>query len=341
MLNELSLTVLNAVCDTQLIFIQGLTMFPFSINKKTLNPTLINASINEHSNYELVTFDREKINLFAARVQYCQPHWHESPEFIYVLKGAFTFTLNQETLTLQKGGMIYILHDVIHSLQATEQGSELITVQFSPHLFSDIHQDLPICYRLCNETLYTPKDHAVKQALIDLARHNLHTSDLTDYYKMSLIYRLLDILNNAGEQIHTPQLHKKDEKIIKQAIEYINENYQHEMTLSDIAQQFGVSYHYFSKLFKKISGHNFKEYITAVRINKAKFLLKNTHIPITEISQACGFNEHKHLIVAFKKISNMTPTEYRKKTLSMSSQDRPDSLDFCAISLTEALLDSL
>lgn len=77
-----------------------------------------------------------------------------------------------------------------------------------------------------------------------------------------------------------------------------------------------MSYSWFSRLFKKVSRYNFKEYLTLVRLNKARTLLRDTRTPITEISHSCGFQEHKYLIAAFNKYCGVTPTEYRKRFVS-------------------------
>lgn len=318
-------------------------MFPFSINKKTAKIRYLDYSSHEDSSYELVTFDKEMINLFAAKLSYCQPHWHAAAEFIYVIQGSFTVTINEQVIELKKGGMLYIQHDEIHSLYAQEEESMLLTIQFSSNLFNDIDSNFLIYYRVVEKACYLPADVVVKQALLDLVEYNLGTPDITDYCKMSLIYHLLSSLHMAGRNI-APSLfyfNKKDEKLVKEAIEFINQHYNQELRLSDMAEQAGVSYHYFSKLFKKVSGYNFKEYLTTVRVNKAKFLLKSTQVPITEISYACGFTEHKLLISAFKKICNMTPTKFRKEHRQLTRINAQGVTDFSSITLTEAMLKTL
>ncbi|WP_246168022.1 helix-turn-helix transcriptional regulator [Serratia rhizosphaerae] len=105
--------------------------------------------------------------------------------------------------------------------------------------------------------------------------------------------------------------------------------------MSTVADNAGVSYHHFSRTFKKISGYNFKEYLTMVRINKAKLLLKDTNIPITDISYTCGFSGHKQLIFAFNKYCRMTPTEFRKSYLTAinSAAEMQIMTNFCCLPL--------
>lgn len=50
-----------------------------------------------NSGYELIAFDAEKLNVFAAEVRYCEPHWHPAPELITVLAGRFTLVVGQQS----------------------------------------------------------------------------------------------------------------------------------------------------------------------------------------------------------------------------------------------------
>lgn len=322
-------------------------MFPFSTSKKLIQSGIAGQSAHQHegSGHELVTFDKEKINLFAAEVRFCEPHWHSASEFIYVLQGSFAITIDNRTIKLAAGGMLYINQDRIHSLEATEQHSSLLTVQFAPNLFDELHHELLIDYCIENASKYCSKDIQVKNDLIKLVKHQLQYSHLASFRKIALIYMLLSSLENAGkaaDNINTLSVRKKDELLIKECIEYINTHYSSELKLSHIASQANISYHYFSKLFKKVNGCNFKEYLTYVRINRAKFLLKNTQKPITEISYDCGFSEHKHLISAFKKYCAMTPTEYRKQYVSKMNMDYNNAgTDFNCLEWTPEILNMM
>lgn len=105
-------------------------MFPFSVT----HPRSVTQSGRQTANsgYELIAFDAEKLNVFAAEVRYCEPHWHPAPELITVLAGRFTLVVGQQSLELAQGDMLYINAEEVHSLSAEEAGSQLLTVQFSP-----------------------------------------------------------------------------------------------------------------------------------------------------------------------------------------------------------------
>lgn len=98
---------------------------------------------------------------------------------------------------------------------------------------------------------------------------------------------------------------------INKAIEFINSNFNQEITLPQISAQLNFNPYYFSKLFKKYTGVSFKTYLTKLRIQKACELLKNSSKSIKEISFAVGFSDPNYFIKAFKKFTGVTPSAFR------------------------------
>ncbi|MBE6068354.1 MAG: helix-turn-helix transcriptional regulator [Clostridium lundense] len=102
-------------------------------------------------------------------------------------------------------------------------------------------------------------------------------------------------------------------KALEPALKYIEENYGEQVSLEDVASVSNLSPYYFSKLFKKEIGMNFTTYVTKHKIEKAKWMLKNTDIPIVNIASELGYYECGYFTKVFKKIEGITPTEYRSK----------------------------
>ena len=109
-------------------------------------------------------------------------------------------------------------------------------------------------------------------------------------------------------------LTKKEESavdIIKTARAYIEQNYAKDLILDDVSKELMISPYYFSKLFKKRTGSTFIEYLTNVRIDKAKELLRNTNKSIKEICLDVGYADANYFSRAFKKNVGVTPSEYK------------------------------
>ncbi|AJW28911.1 AraC family transcriptional regulator [Chania multitudinisentens RB-25] len=315
-------------------------MFPFSVTRQQASPPT--KSRSGQPGYELITFNSEKLNVFSAEVRYCEPHWHPAPELILVLSGGFSISVNNHTQSFSTGDLLYINAEDIHSLQARVADSSLLTIQFSPLLFDEAHPAPKTNYSVEWRDRKHEDDRQVYRMIAHLVEDLLHLAP--SFRRIATIYLLLDSLVKAGKPAPNNQILAHDLEMIKKSIEYINQHYEQELSLGLLADYSGVSYHYFSRMFKRVSNHNFKEYLTLTRVNKARQLLKDTSYPITEISHICGFREHKHLIVAFNKYCNMTPTEYRKHHLSdMNFTHRAVQRleDIHCIPLSEDLLEQL
>ena len=99
---------------------------------------------------------------------------------------------------------------------------------------------------------------------------------------------------------------------IEEIIQYIREHYTEDLSLDIIAEQYGSYAQYLSKRIKQYLGLNFHEYVSSLRIEKAKELLKTTQLGINQISEQSGFFSRNTFLRVFKKQTGLTPTEYRK-----------------------------
>ncbi len=105
--------------------------------------------------------------------------------------------------------------------------------------------------------------------------------------------------------------------VITRAKQYIQEHQAEELSLGQVAKAVNTSTFYFCKMFKKVTGINFTDYVSRVRIEKAKNLLLNPNLRISEIAFEVGFQSLTHFNRVFKKIVGQSPTEYRAKLPSV------------------------
>ncbi len=99
--------------------------------------------------------------------------------------------------------------------------------------------------------------------------------------------------------------------VITKAKQYIEEHHTEDLSLGQVAQAVHTSLFYFCKLFRKSTGVNFTEYVSRVRIEKAKNLLLNPNLRISEIAYEVGFQSLTHFNRVFKKAVGESPTEFR------------------------------
>ncbi|MEK5239823.1 response regulator [Paenibacillus sp. FSL L8-0470] len=108
-----------------------------------------------------------------------------------------------------------------------------------------------------------------------------------------------------------------DSRLVQEIRDYLNQNYAKDMTLQHIAERFFISRENVSRKFKQISGENLSDYLTALRIDKAKTLLQNTNLRLSQISELVGYEDEKYFSRVFKKSTGQTPREYRKQENSL------------------------
>ncbi|WP_158302041.1 response regulator transcription factor [Paenibacillus mesophilus] len=108
-----------------------------------------------------------------------------------------------------------------------------------------------------------------------------------------------------------PEPVRFDPLVIQKAKTYIQEKYNQDITLEDVAEHVYLSPVYFSRLFKKQTGRNFTDYVTEIRILRAMEYLRQPQYKVYEISSIIGYKSTKYFFKLFKQYAGCTPTEYR------------------------------
>ncbi len=274
--------------------------------------------------YEMVDFNQQPINLYVTELTYCEPHWHEAAELIIVLSGSFEVLLRNRSLRLKAGGMVFVQGDDLHTVHPREDRSVLLGVQFSPALHMVCGAGRQPSMVLEELRPQEPAHRDLFAAVADLARHVFHHEPVFgDYSLLRRVFALLEAVQLVSDSSvalddteKASSSRERPMEIAKRAIAYANEHYLEDIKLLDVAETMGVSYHHLSHTFKAVSGFSFREYVTLLRVNKAREMLRDESLNITQISSGSGFSEHKHLDAAFKKYFATTPTQYRKKYMN-------------------------
>ncbi|MCT4544004.1 MAG: response regulator [Vallitalea sp.] len=145
---------------------------------------------------------------------------------------------------------------------------------------------------------------------------NIYSFDeLIRHYKRFdyMIDSLIEVIESTydNKEIVFESYNKNFLKVIK----YINTNYTKNMSIKDIAEELFLNPNYISQLFKKETGTTYVKYLTKLRIEKAKELLKDTDMSINDVCINSGFNDYFYFIKKFKKYTDMAPSYYRKNNI--------------------------
>ncbi|GGH12453.1 response regulator transcription factor [Paenibacillus segetis] len=182
------------------------------------------------------------------------------------------------------------------------------------------------------EMLYTWKDDALlfrsqllretlggdaEQALAELERADLeHPAPHANGYSFSLFaWRdwSFELMQRIMLKISACQV--KEKNTMNNIVKYIEQRYQDDLSLQEIAGKFFVSREYISRKFKQEFGINFSDYIGKYRIDKAKLLMQNPHLKLSQISEMVGFHDVKYFSKVFKKQEGVSPKTYRSKLI--------------------------
>lgn len=245
-------------------------------------------------------------------------HWHQSVEIFLVLEGNIDFYINSEHYPLSHGQFILVNSNEIHSIECPEKNFTIV-LQIPSQIFEDYQKDHYIYFK---STRYE-KD----ATLISLIEHIYRA-----YGKKEYAY-LFDVLSDFNKVIYilltkyrVEEVDKERRKLNKQLAklsqitEYINENFKEELTLEQIAGQFGFSTAYLSRMFQKYAKINYKTYLMNLRTDEAYKRLINTSEPIGEIAMKCGFPDSRSMAKVFKNRLGILPSELRRQVVSAQKE---------------------
>lgn len=157
-------------------------------------------------------------------------------------------------------------------------------------------------YHLCLEKNLVPDGiFGCNISSLDEILH-LDTLDQTRERIKAIIIELSEAIASA----------KTGNKLISLTIQFIEENYEKDLTLETVSQKVYVHPKYLSTLFKQVVGENFVDYIQKVRVEKACELLKDIRLRTYEVANKVGYTDNKYFCQIFKKIKGLPPSQYRE-----------------------------
>ena len=253
--------------------------------------------------HEIIEFGPHiPLKIFIHKLCSVSKHWHSSLELLMVLEGNISITVDGETWQLKDEDVILINSNSIHEIHS-ENGAVMIAVQIKLSLFNQFQTDLTSIGFDCNSAT-TPdiKRYAnIRFAIASLIQANSYHSDGTDYMNYSLSYYLVSQLlenfkSNASE---TLQKQQKYMERLTRIINFINEHYAENFSLSDLAAMENLSVPYLSQFFDKYMGVKFIQYYTGIKLEHAVSDLISTKVSIDRIGLGNGLAESHAFIRGF------------------------------------------
>lgn len=124
-----------------------------------------------------------------------------------------------------------------------------------------------------------------------------------------------DFINQKGTSPEPSESSKNSKYLVNRALIYLRENYSKNINLKTLSEELYISTWYLSKLLKKETGSNFIDILNNIRVEEAKKLLGDPKYKIYEIAEVVGFSDVTYFYRLFKKLTGMTPMEYKNSML--------------------------
>ncbi|RGH40230.1 MULTISPECIES: GH39 family glycosyl hydrolase [Clostridia] len=242
-------------------------------------------------------------------------HFHQNLEIVYVLEGSVEVQIEPETYNLKKGDFLLINANKRHSWRATEEKILLASFQINFTMLAEYMGTNQLLF-WCNTTVDKNESYEqLKQVLDQMLNRSYDKEKEGAIYLNSIyyeaIYLLVAYFMIKADDVRMKENFTPDNSRIFEIQNYVQANYQKQLSLNDLAQKLYLSNAYLSKYIKKHFGLSFLEYVNNIRLFHAVDELVYSEKKITRIALDNGFPTTAAFNKAFKEIYNMTPSAYR------------------------------
>lgn len=253
-------------------------------------------------------------------------HKHNYIEFNYVYKGKLTEIIHNKKITLEKGEIIFLNKDIIHSIEKSSNDDIIINFIIKPEFFDfilNLSESDNIIFSFLLKSIYLNKNNKgeylyfkvsdekgiqeiLEKIIIEIYEPNIMSSTTIKLLVGLLIVELIKKPNNI--EVYSEDNY--DNLIMIEVLKYIDKNYTN-ATLFEIAKTLKQPHYKISKLVKKQTNMTFKELLQEKRLNKAKQLLNETDISVVEIISLVGYENLTYFYKIFKEKYGYTPKNYK------------------------------
>lgn len=254
---------------------------------------------------------------------YLPVHWHKELELFLLDAGKVKISTGQEEFTLCAGEGYFSNSGTLHGISPmTDAPCHFHSIVFDTSLISgaegsiyDVKYMRPFLTEGAPIYPLRSGDGSARLVLTDFEKAFTLCAEEPQCYELTvreLLSRIIVALtgmelsqcdSNWSEQVQR----------MKQMVSWIEEHYEHPVTVEQIASAHGISVRECQRSFQKIMNISPMHYVTRHRITVAANLLRTTRRSISEIGGACGFDSSSYFAKQFKTLMGLTPKEYRKK----------------------------
>ena len=270
-----------------------------------------------------------KIFLFeGGRGNYIrEKHWHTSIEIFAVLEGELLFYINNEKYPLHAGELLIVNANEIHSVNALKENKTAV-IQIPLRQFENYFTAQQFIRFEGGIHRETDSENPSDRRLISLVQrlYNVYTERRNgyDFRTISLYYELLYLMVTQYRvtEVEEKELrHNRHLSSLSRITTYMREHYREDLKLSDLAETFGYSDAYLSRMFREYAKVNFKTYLQDIRMAYACRDLLNTDHTIGQIAMDNGFCSSRGFAKDFQKRYGILPSQIERRGKSEKNID--------------------
>lgn len=249
-------------------------------------------------------------------------HYHDYYEIYYMLSGQRIYFIHDRSYSVEQGDLVFINKLAVHkTMQNGEAAHERAIIHFDNELLQPLaesHVKLLLSpFRQQSHVIRLPRqeqlaaDQLIRRLLNEIQQKQPGYELIPKQAVIELLLTVARYLQwNEPAPLHlaTP-IHAKISEIVR----YINTHFSEVLRLGTLAEQFYISPYYLSRMFKEITGFAIPDYVALTRIKESQRLLRETTMTVSDIAAAVGFDNFSHFGKTFKKITHLSPREYRKE----------------------------
>lgn len=246
-------------------------------------------------------------------------HFHDQYEIYYLINGERTYFIKDLTYRISEGDLVFIDKYELHKTGDVRlPNHERILINFADGFLRHFSQPLlyePFRMKIRRLSVPPQEREWVQTLLLEMLKESsdaLPGSETTLQAQLArlLIWCVRRMNRGSGEDFeHESPAHKK----IAEIVAAINGSFEEPLSLESVAKEHYISPYHLSRMFKRVTGFSFVEYVNSIRINEAQRLLRETDWKVTMIAERVGYENIGHFGRVFKEIAKTNPLEYRKK----------------------------
>lgn len=166
-----------------------------------------------------------------------------------------------------------------------------------------------------DDPVYHARSKDLREEMMNEMLYIVRHSDETPFHLIGHLYLFLDYLTRSAARLYAPKRSKLREFYIRESLTFIEQNFQNDISVEDIASVCGLNRSYFGKIFKDAVGKSPQEFLLNYRMIKATELLKLTSLSVSDIGNAVGYPNPLHFSRAFKNVYGISPRTWRSQNL--------------------------